>query len=113
MTDDQSDLRLTTARAGSEVLVEVAGELDLSTTEAFRAHLQGAIDAGTGDVALDLSAVSFCDSTALHALVDVRRRLVERGRRLRVVRPSRPVDRLLWLSGLAEALYVPASVAGH
>ena len=42
-----------------------------------------------------------------------RYRVVERGRRLRVVRPSRPVDRLLWLSGLAEALYVPASVAGH
>jgi len=113
MTDDQSDLRLTTARAGSEVLVEVEGELDLSTTETFRAHLQVAIDAGSGDVALDLSAVSFCDSTALHALVDARRRLVERGRRLRVVRPSRPVDRLLWLSGLAEALYLPASVPGH
>jgi len=113
MTDDQSDLRLTTARASSEVLVEVDGELDMSTTEAFRTHLRDAIDAGTGDVALDLSAVPFCDSTALDALIDARRNLLERGRRLRVVKPSRAVNRLLWVSGLAELLYVPASVPGH
>ena len=113
MTDEPSDLRLTTARAGTEVLVHVHGELDLHTTDAFRAHLEDAIDAGAGDVALDLSAVSFCDSTALHALIAARQRLADEGRRLRVVKPSRPVDRLLWLSGLAELLYIPASVPGR
>jgi anti-anti-sigma factor len=110
MNDEQSDLRLTSARAGSELLVAVAGELDLRTGETFRAHLDGAIVASPGDVALDLSAVTFCDSTALQSLIDAHDRLAAQGRRLRVVKPSRSVDRLLWLSGLAEALYVPAAL---
>ena len=110
MTDETSHLHVAIAKSGTEVLVEVGGAMDLSTTDALRAHLDGLIDTRTEDVALDLSAVSFCDSTALHALLDTRERLNGLGRRLRVVRPSRAVDRVLWLSGLAEMFYIPAPV---
>lgn len=110
MTDETSDLRISTAAAGTEVRLEVTGELDLSSCGAFLAHLDRLIQDGTGDVALDLSAVSFCDSTALQVLLDARQRLLTQGRRLRVVKPSRPVDRVLWLSGLAEIFYLPAAL---
>lgn len=111
MTDETSELQLSIADTGAEVRVEVGGELDLRTCDVFLTQLDDLIEIGTGDVALDLSAVSFCDSTALQALIETRRRLLVMGRRLRVVQPSRPVDRVLWLSGLAEVFYLPAAAS--
>jgi anti-anti-sigma factor len=80
--------------AGDRVVVTVSGEVDMSTADAmFRAATQDGAAAAT----LDLRAVTFFDSAAIHALI----RLAERyGARLEV-QPSPQVRRVLEISGLS------------
>ena len=59
---------------GDRVVVAVTGEVDMSTADAmFRAATKD----GAGAATLDLRAVTFFDSAAIHALI----RLAERYRR--------------------------------
>jgi anti-sigma B factor antagonist len=80
--------------AGDRVVVTVSGEVDMSTAEAmFRAATRD----HTAAASLDLQAVTFFDSAAIHALI----RLAEHyGARLEV-HPSPQVRRVLEISGLS------------
>lgn len=77
--------------------VRVAGELDMSTVndllEGVRPHLRST----SGDLTLDLSHLSFMDSTGLLAFLDMSKELEGRGR-LVLRSPSAPVARLLQLA---------------
>ena len=96
---DQEDPETVFSATGSvsdgRATVRVFGEVDMSTADSM-------FDAATRDgadyVTLDLTAVMFFDSAAIHALV----RLAERYRgRLEVV-PSAQVRRVLDISGLGD-----------
>jgi anti-anti-sigma factor len=76
------------------------GELDVGTVGPFADHLALLVDASTGDVDVDMALVSFCDAATLRVLVTVHQQLRERDRRLRVINASRPVMRLMQLTGL-------------
>jgi anti-anti-sigma factor len=80
--------------AEDRVVVTVIGEVDMSTADAmFQASTKDPVRAAT----LDLRAVTFFDSAAIHALL----RLAERyGTGLSVL-PSPQVRRVLEISGLA------------
>jgi anti-anti-sigma factor len=79
---------------GDRVVVTVTGEVDMSTADAmFRA----AGPAGVTSATLDLRAVTFFDSAAIHALI----RLAERYGAGLEVHPSPQVRRVLEISGLA------------
>jgi anti-sigma B factor antagonist len=59
-------------------VVSLEGDIDLLTAQALRSALQPWVRAG-GPVILDLSAVSFMDSTGLHVLIEAAKALGERG----------------------------------
>jgi anti-sigma B factor antagonist len=95
----------TVSADGDRVIVTLAGELDLDTVD----HLQGAW-AQAGDarlVEVDMSAVSFMDSSGLRGLIGAYKRLDTEGRRLRIVEPSERVVRLLKLTGQLERFTEP------
>lgn len=73
------------------------GELDLAGAGALAARLRQVSETAGRDVALDLSQLTFIDSTGLMALVDVHAALARRGRTMsaRGMRPE--VRRLLEL----------------
>jgi anti-anti-sigma factor len=80
--------------ADDRVVVTVSGEVDMSTADAmFRAATQDAASAAT----LDLRAVTFFDSAAIHALI----RIAERYGAHLEVHPSPQVRRVLEISGLS------------
>ena len=82
------------AVADDRALVTVTGEVDMSTAEAmFRAATKDDAAAAT----LDLRGVTFFDSAAIHALLQLADFY---GERLRVL-PSTQVRRVLEISGLA------------
>jgi anti-anti-sigma factor len=100
-------LRLFITNTGSRSRLDVGGELDVATVGPFSEHLALLADAGTGDVDVDMALVTFCDAATLRALITVHEQLSVRGRRLRVVNPSRSVLRLLQLTGLDTTLCGP------
>jgi anti-anti-sigma factor len=79
---------------GDRVAVAVTGEVDMSTADAmFHAATKDGAKAAT----LDLRGVTFFDSAAIHALIQ----LAERYPGTLEVRPSAQVLRVLEISGLA------------
>lgn len=97
----QRDFLLSIARAGQAVIVRIAGELDMATAPQLRAVLVDLIDnQGNLDVAVDVSALSFVDSTGLGVLVGAHRKLQQRNGRLTVVSPTAATTRVLQITGL-------------
>jgi anti-sigma B factor antagonist len=64
-------------KAGNPV-ISFAGELDVATAEAMHSALEPWIRAG-GPITVDLSEVTFMDSTGIHALLKAAKALGDRG----------------------------------
>jgi anti-sigma B factor antagonist len=79
--------------------LRVRGELDISTADQLRRAVAGHISAG-GRLVLDLSEVTFCDSTGLAVLVGIHKRLAAAGGGLELHAPTQRVLHLLTITGL-------------
>lgn len=98
---------LSTETVNGVLLVHVSGELDLGHADRLAAALDAEPPgAEATPVAIDLREVTFIDSTGVRALLEAKRGADERGRVLALVAPSAPVQRVLQLSELMEALNV-------
>jgi anti-anti-sigma factor len=100
-------LRIDSTGTGSVVLT-VAGEVDLSTAGALTDAVNTAVqspDAQT--VRVDLSEVSFMDSTGLSALVSGRKLADQHGVRLEIANPQPHLLKVIRITGLAEVLGLP------
>jgi anti-sigma B factor antagonist len=92
------------------VVVTLRGELDAYDAPALRAAF-AELTAGKDGlrVVLDLTAVSFLDSTALGTMVGLLRRVREGGGELRVVLPETAARRIFEVTALERALDVRPS----
>ena len=63
------------AERGDALVLSLTGELDLYTAPAVRDALRGAVERAPKRLVVDLSGVTFIDSTALGTLVEARSRL--------------------------------------
>ncbi len=85
--------------AGGVAVLELHGELDLST----RAALDEAAAACSGSVVLDLRGLTFLDSTGVQILLRLWRRVDGHGGYVRLVYAAdQPVARVFWVLGLHE-----------
>lgn len=91
-------------------LVGAAGEIDIATAPTLEAALNAALDDGSERIAVDLSEVTFMDSTGLRSLISTQRRLEERGGSLAIVAPGGPARRLLEIAGVAGTLRLVESI---
>jgi anti-sigma B factor antagonist len=85
------------------VTVAVAGEIDLSTADQLDGAIREAEESETSRIVVDLSAMSFIDSTGLSVLLEAIKRTRMDGNRLSFV-PSNheAVTRLLALTDTTE-----------
>lgn len=108
------DLGVTTEKVPGGWLVEVSGEVDLHTAPSLRAALDAAVaeasEADSGAVLVDLTGVSFMDSTGLGELVGAYKALDKAGKRLHLTRGPDRVAKLLTLTGLDQVLTVHATL---
>jgi anti-anti-sigma factor len=81
------------------------GELDLATKDLLDQELDEA-GAWSKRVVLDLRRLQFVDSSGLHALLRIDRRLEETGGSLTIIRGPRPVERLFNMTGLDTRLHI-------
>ncbi|HEX4191239.1 MAG TPA: STAS domain-containing protein [Marmoricola sp.] len=86
----------------------VAGEFDIATTEEFRDQAQVCLDAGVATIEVDLSGVTFIDSSGLGALVGLRKECAQSGSALVLLGVPPTVTRLFEITGLATIFDVRA-----
>jgi len=99
-------LDVTSEQRGDQVLVAIAGELDIVNAPELETQL-AATDANLADtLILDLREVEFIDSTGLRALIAANERARSAGHRLVIVRGAKAVDRLLNLTQLDQRLEI-------
>jgi anti-sigma B factor antagonist len=102
------DFEVVTEETSTGLRVVVRGDLDLATVDALRSTLEDA-QAASKDVAVDLQACTFLDSSALKAIADASRRAEADGLAFTVSRPSAQAARVLELSGLNEIVTIETS----
>jgi len=95
---------------GECTMIEVSGELDLSTTDELWETLSEALSTRDLPVLLDLAELRFCDSAGLAVLVRTHNALEARGQRLVVARPTSIVSRVLELSGVSQAIVTTTTI---
>ncbi len=104
------------AQHGNDVVVLVAGgEIDYSASPQLSERLNERIDSGITRVVLDLSTVTFIDSTAIGALVSAATRLRELGGgTLAVVCPeeNRRIVRIFEIAGVDSVIAMHGSREG-
>lgn len=66
------------------VVLRVAGEVDMATAPELEAHARKALDRDETDVLVDLTEVTFIDSSGIAALTGLHRQLEERRRHLTI-----------------------------
>jgi anti-sigma B factor antagonist len=86
------------------VHVVLRGELDLSTVGKVQDALDRVEQSSPPTVVLDLSKLSFLDSTGLRCIVTADERARQAGRRVVLVRGPEPVQRVFTITRLEERL---------
>jgi anti-sigma B factor antagonist len=97
-------LEVTTQDSGGRVTVSLKGELDLSSVGKVQDELRRVEAEGPALLVLDLSKLTFLDSTGLRAVVTADERARENGRRFVVVRGPDAVQRVFSITRLEERL---------
>jgi anti-sigma B factor antagonist len=96
-------------RDGSSV-VSPWGEVDVATAPALRDRLEQVIESDQGPVVVDLTAVTFIDSTGLGVLIGARKQCDDNGRALRVVMSEPRILKVFEITGLTEFFDVQPSL---
>jgi anti-sigma B factor antagonist len=110
--DDEAIWGLETRRQDGRAHVLPAGELDVDAAPSLLAAVVEQLEAGATEVVLDLSGVSFIDSSGLGALVGCWRRVKNAGATLIMANPGEDVRMTLEITGLDQILPIanePAS----
>jgi anti-sigma B factor antagonist len=97
-------------RREGAVIVSLAGELDLYNAEEVRRALLDTLAEGAELLVVELSEVTFIDSTALGVLIEARSRMADRSG-FRLAAPGLEVRRALEVSGLDRHFVVRDTVA--
>jgi anti-sigma B factor antagonist len=105
-----TELVLTVRIVGSISVVEAAGEVDLTTSLTLDAALNQALLESPPTVVLDLTGVTFVDSSGLAMLVAVRKAARSKGGELRLVNPRPNVQSVLQVTGLDQVFPIFFSV---
>lgn len=102
-------LDISTSTSGPHHVVTATGEIDLASAPHLQAALADAGDAGS--VVVDLSNVTFIDSTGLRVLISSHEAASQNGTNFSLIAVEGPVTRLLSITGVDGWLNVFDSVA--
>ena len=107
--DRRIDLSTSVVEVGSTpsaITVVVQGELDMADADEVGNILAESAGAGRPTLRVDLSGLTFADSSAVKALLTGAKAADEHGITYQLVNPHGSVQRLLTVTGLREALTV-------
>jgi anti-sigma B factor antagonist len=93
-----------TAEDRSEPVVEVSGNLDMDATLRLEPAVDKLLAVGPSVLTIDMSRLTFMDSTGLGMLVELHEHARREGVELRLERPPHGVGRVIELTGLDTVL---------
>lgn len=111
MTEHAAQLSTDVVVDGTTARVRVAGELDLEGAPVLDEEFRGLLALGVKTVVVDMSAVTFLDSTGLRAIIVGREVLVAGGATLTLDGVGGVVERVLQMTGLMDLLTGPVDEA--
>ncbi len=100
------ELEISVTAGPAHTLVSLAGECDLNTGRQLRDALTSEVSRGARRLILDLSGLTFMDSTGMQVLLGARTVLAVRGGILILVSPQPAVARILELTGADQLIPV-------
>ena|SRR5947209_6713625 len=95
------DLELSSSDDGGRAILALTGAVDIESREPLQAQCQRLLGGGPVALVLDMSGVTFMDSTGIGALVEVSHAARDSGITFTIRRPSTRVVRILQASGLS------------
>ncbi len=98
------DLSLRVRKEGDCTIVDVGGELELHNAPQLREELRAICDVDAPRLVVDLSHVSFIDSSGIGVLVGGLKRAREHGGTFALVCPQPRVRRVFEITGLLQAI---------
>lgn len=93
-------IELKVDRNGAGAVLRVTGEVDLTSAPRLDDEVTALIEGAVTDLTIELTGVSFMDSTGLRVLLKASKMIDSTGGKLHLAQPSDPVKRLLEVSGL-------------
>jgi anti-sigma B factor antagonist len=107
----RADFALSPTRVSATTYVlEIGGELDLYTAPRLNSQVGELITGGATHLVFDLSETTFIDSSALHVLLEARKRVGAEGGEVMVVCPNPHVRRIFEVTGVDGILRLCRSV---
>lgn len=104
-------MQLTVERTEHRFCVSVAGEVDLATAPELDTVLLAAIVNQPQEIVIDLTDVSFLDSTGLGVIVRALKRTRERGTSLNIIASNERVLKVFAITGLDSVLSIYPTLA--
>ena len=85
-------------------VVAAPQEIDITNAQGLREALHRAAGDGSGTLVVDLTRTQFCDSAAIHALVDAHKRARADGGQVLLAVSGTAVPRILEITGIDRVL---------
>jgi len=98
------ELAMASERDGAVHTITLFGELDLATVDEVRHELEHAEASDVASIVLDLSGLTFMDSTGVRLLVEAHARSRADSDRLVLIRGPVSVQRVLEITGVVDLL---------
>jgi len=103
-------MQIATTPGSDRYLITVSGEVDLATSPELDVAIIAAIDSGTPSVVIDLTDVSFMDSSGLGVIVRALKRCREAENDLDLVITNERVLKVFGITGLDQVIPIHASI---
>ncbi len=98
-----SDFRYQLSPSATTATLTLVGDIDLAdAADLIQSGHEAIENPGISKLVIDASGVTFMDSTALGALIQLQNAADEAAKQLVLAEPSRPVQRVLEITGLTE-----------
>jgi len=97
-------LRIAAARAGAAARLDLSGEMDIACEDAFAAAVEDSLAEATAELVVDLSELSFIDSSGIRMLVELWKRARKCGLDLSIVQGAGQVRRTMEVAGVDRIL---------
>jgi len=104
------DVQVTTEDVGVRTVLRVAGEIDVSSADRLRERIALLLSEGRTDLVVDLTGVTFMDSTGLGLLVGTLKRVRGAGGRLVLVVDSERLLKVFRITGLTQVFTITGSL---